>query len=399
MNYTDKQLAKIESNIWKYAIYLITNKRAVAAILSIYYLSIPNIQAQHIGLIVLIGNMSSFLFEIPSGYISDKIGHKNMMIVSKVLLVISSLSFLMADGFVLLALGAACLAMAFAASSGTGSAFMHDTLTALGRDKDFAKITGKLAALGFGIPLLFSATAPFLIQYSFKAPFALSLILDLIGLYIAISFRRVKQSDEHKKIVKETKFMDVVREAKHLKFLSIAMISGFLAGTLMGFQTFRGPYQEFVGADVMWLGVFFAIGRIFASLMVAYSGKIKKLFKDIYAFELFQLVVFSLLFITLILTDNIYAVVIVFIIMNAVQWGLSQVGVHFSMEIIGKSKFKATILSLRGQFKESSNALVAVALGYLISAYTYHGAFIIFTAAFLVIMTLLYLNAIREKNS
>tara|TARA_Y100001960_G_scaffold333662_1_gene440049 strand:- start:3019 stop:4218 length:1200 start_codon:yes stop_codon:yes gene_type:complete len=399
MEYTEKQKLKIEKNIWKYAIFLITNKRATAAILSLYFLSIPNIHAQHIGWIMLAGNAASFLFEIPSGYLSDKMGHKNMLILSKTLLVISSTAFLLANNMWLLMLGSACLAMAFAGSSGTGSAFMHDTLKALGRDDEFAKITGKVAAFGFGVPLIFSASAPFLIEYSYKAPFALSLVLDIIGLWAAISLRRVKHSEEHKQQVKETKFKDVIKEAKDLKYLSIATLSGFLAGALIGFQVYRGPYHEFVGVDVIWLGVFFAAGRVIASTMVAYSGRIKNMFNDIYAFEKFQAIAFSLLFIGFVLTDNMYAVIALFILMNGLQWGLSQVGVHFSMEIIGQSKFKATILSLRGQFKESASAFVALVLGYLISGYCFSYAIIIFTVFFIIMVSLLYLNTLRERDA
>lgn len=397
MNYTAKQLAKIESNIWKYAIFLITNKRATTAILSVFYLSMPDVQAQHVGWIMLFGSLSSFLFEIPSGYLSDKIGHKNMMVTSKVLLVISSVSFIFADSIWLLMLGNFGLAVGFACSSGTGSAFMHDTLKALGRDHEFSKITGKTAAWGFGVPLLFSASAPFLIEYSYKAPFVLSLALDLIGLYIAISFRRVKHSEEHKKQVKETKFKDVIKEGYHLKYLSLAALSGFLSGALIGYQVYRGPYQEFIGINVLWLGVYFAIGRIIASLMVANSGKIKDKFSSIYSFELFQCSLYSIIFIALLLTDNIYAVITLFILLGGFQWGFSQVGVHFSMEIIGKSKFKATLLSLRGQVKEGTTAILALVLGYLISSYSYHYAFSIFTVFFIITVIALYANALRER--
>jgi len=398
LNYTPAQQKKIEKNIWKYAGYLITNKRATAAILTIYYLTIPGVEAQHLGWILLASSLASFLFEIPSGYLSDKIGHRNMLIVSKAFLVLSSTFFVFASNIWYLVAAGICLSVGFASSSGTGSAFMHDTLKALGRDHEFSKITGKAAALGFGIPLIFSATAPFLIEYSFKAPFVLSLCLDLLGLYFALSLRRIKHSKEHRQEVKETKFKDVLKEAKGLNYLSLATLSGFLSGALIGYQTYRGPYQEFIGVDVMWLGVFFATGRIMASLMVANSAKIKSYFNSIYSFELFQCCIYSIIFILLVLTDNITAIIILFIILNGIQWGLSQVGMHFTVDIIGKSKFKATLLSLRGQVKEGSTAIIALVLGYLVSTYSYHYAFIIFTVFFVITVTVLYLNVVREMK-
>ncbi len=53
------------------------NKCVFIAILGAYYLSVPDIAAKEIGLILLIGQITSFLFEIPSGYAPDKFSQKS----------------------------------------------------------------------------------------------------------------------------------------------------------------------------------------------------------------------------------------------------------------------------------------------------------------------------------
>ena len=58
---------KLTANIWKYTLILIANKRVFIAILGAYYLTIPDIAAKEIGLILLVGQLTTFLFEIPSG--------------------------------------------------------------------------------------------------------------------------------------------------------------------------------------------------------------------------------------------------------------------------------------------------------------------------------------------
>jgi len=66
----------LQGNIWKYTLLLIANKRIFVAILGAYYLTIPDVNAAGIGIILLAGSLAGFVFEIPSGYVSDKIGHK-----------------------------------------------------------------------------------------------------------------------------------------------------------------------------------------------------------------------------------------------------------------------------------------------------------------------------------
>ena len=86
----------LEGNIWKYGLFLVLHKRVYAAILGAYYLTIPDVTVQTIGVIFLLGKLGGTLFEIPSGYLSDKLGHKNALVFTKVLATISTLLFLLA---------------------------------------------------------------------------------------------------------------------------------------------------------------------------------------------------------------------------------------------------------------------------------------------------------------
>ena len=75
---------KLESNIWKYFFYILTNRRHYITILSIYFLTLPNTTINQIGLYMGIGNLVAFLLEIPSGYFADRFGHKKTLILAKI---------------------------------------------------------------------------------------------------------------------------------------------------------------------------------------------------------------------------------------------------------------------------------------------------------------------------
>src|SRR3989344_3349293 len=159
----------LQGNIWKYTLLLIANKRIFVAILGAYYLTIPDVTPEGIGIILLAGSLAGFIFEIPSGYVSDKIGHKTALVLSRLFMLVSTLFFLFASNIIFLILGGVFMSMAHAFHSGTGSAFMHETLRGLKREKEYAKVMGKISSIGFAIPIVFMVLTPFLVSISFKA--------------------------------------------------------------------------------------------------------------------------------------------------------------------------------------------------------------------------------------
>src|SRR3989344_6469155 len=178
--------SELSSNLWKYALFLIANKRIYVAILGAYYLTIPGVTPQGIGIILLIGSLAGFVFEIPSGYVSDKIGHKTALVTSRFAMLASTLLFLLANDIMFLILGSVLMSLAHALHSGTGSAFMHETLRGLKRENDYARIMGKISSVGFAIPIVFMVLTPFLVSISFRAPFLIALVVDVIGIAAAL---------------------------------------------------------------------------------------------------------------------------------------------------------------------------------------------------------------------
>ncbi len=380
----------LHSNIWKYTLYLISNKRIFIAILGAYYLTIPNVTPEGIGIILLIGSIAGVVFEIPSGYISDKIGHKTALVISKISMLVSTFIFLIANNILFLIFGAVLLSIAFAFHSGTGSAFMHETLRGLKREEEYAKIMGKISSIGFFVPVVLTALIPFLVSISFKIPFLVSFVVDIIGLMIAISLTSPTVAQEEIEEIKVTKFRQIIREGYKLNFFSFAIFSGIVGGVLFTVGAFRAPYQVFIGIPVIWFGIFFGIGRVFASLMLAYSGKIKDAISILSLYRL-QIILYSVLIIALGVVSTPWFIVGVFIVINAFQWGLNRVDNSYLVDIIKTSKFKATLLSTHSQIRQAISAITSFAVGFAIERISYEYGFLYLGIAFFVVLSVLYL--------
>ncbi len=392
------QETALEKNIWKYTLLLIANKRVFVAILGAYYLTIPGVDARWIGIILFASTIAGFLFEIPSGYVSDKLGHKQALVISRVLMVLSTVFFLLTDNIPLLLIAGILMSISQAFHSGTGSAFMHETLRALDKEEEYAKIMGKASSIGFAVPIIFMVLVPFLVDVSYKAPFAVALVVDLVGLFAALSLMKPPVTQEHIDEVNATNFRQVMQEGHRLHFFRYAFFSGIVGGVLFAVGGFRAPYQTLLEIPVIWFGVLFGIGRALASLMLAYSGKIRVFVKDRHTLYRYKLILYTILFLLLGLVSTWWIVASVFILINAFHWGLSQVGSGYLLDIIKESRFKATLLSTQAQINELVGAATSLGLGFLIAHFSYRLGFLIVGLVFFAVLFPLYLFIIRSEK-
>lgn len=389
---------RLQSNIWKYALFLIANKRIFVAILSAYYLTIPDVNAAGVGIILLAGSLAAFIFEIPSGYVSDKIGHKQALVISRLFFLLSTILFLVANNIVLLILGGIALSTGSAFHSGTGSAFMHETLRGLKREKDYASVMGKLSSIGFAVPIVFMVLIPFLVSISFRLPFAIALVVDLVGLFAALSLVVPPVPQEEVKEIGVTNFRQVLQEGYRLNFFTFALFSGIISGVLFGVGGFRAPYQTFLEVPIIWFGVFFGIGRALASLLLAASGKIKSI-TTIYSLYKFQLILYAVFILLLATISTWWIVVVAFLVINAFQWGLSRVDNSYMMDIISPSKFKATLLSTRSQIGHIAGGVSSFGIGFAVERFSYQSGFLYLGIIFLAVLIPLYLYIIKQRKA
>lgn len=389
--------ARLQANIWKYAIYLTTHIRTLAPIQGAYYLTIPDVTAASIGLILLLSNLIGFFVEMPSGYISDKIGHKSALVFSKVLICISTTFFLFATSLTLLILGGVFMSIARAFHSGTGSAFMHETLEGLGREKEYARIMGKVSAIGLAAPIMLTMLLPFLVEFSFRIPFAVVLCFDLIGLLVALAFAVPPVPQEEIDEVKLTNFRGVMREGYNRNFFIFALFSGIILGVFFAVGSFRAPYQMLLGVPIIWFGVLFGVARVGASLMLAYSGWIHDRV-TLFGLMTFQLVAYAALLIGLGLTTEPWVVVTLFMIIGVLAQGLYKVENTFFLDILKGSKFKATLLSIQSQIKELTLAVVGFGIGFAIEYTTYQFGFLLTGFAYIGLLLPMYIYILRTHK-
>lgn len=382
MSKTYKQ--KLEANIWKYGLHLVTQKRTYATIIGVYFLTLPDTNAQILGMVMTAGNLAGFFFEIPSGYISDKIGHKNALVLGKSLLAFATLSYLIATSIWHFVFAAVIWSIGLAFNSGTLAAFMHETLSELGRDKEFSKITGKYHSIGFAVPIVIIVLLPFLTEISFRLPFAIALVIDLIGLINVLSFTAPKKTQAQIDEISSTNLRKVVSVGKKVRFFRYAIFSAVLLGATTAFSSFKDVYMQFVGVPIIYYGIFWGLSRVIISAVLPFNGRIKAAL-TYHQFLGIKLLAAIAIYTGLAIITTPLAAVVAMVLIPAFNWSTNQAEKHYLLDIIGPSQFKATLLSVRMLFYALIRAAGVFLLGLWIVIDQYNEAFILLTLLFVVI--------------
>jgi len=388
---------KLEANIWKYAVNLVTKKRIYMSVFSVYLLTIPDSTAQTLGAVLLIGDLFGFVFELPSGYAADKLGHKRALVLSRFTMLVSTLCFVIGGSVFWFVLGQIVMNFALALSSGTGAAFMHDTLRALGKDSQYAKIMGKVNSIGFAIPIPFVAAIPFLVLISYRAAFGVSLIFDVIGLISVIALTSPKKTAKEIEEISSKHPVEVLKEGWSLGVFKYFLLLAFMMGMSIGIHAFKAPYQEFVGVPVIYFGVFWAVSRIFISIMLLANGAMMERL-SFHGFLGMKMFLMSLVFIGLVFTSSPVAIVVLLIFVSIFNSGFVSMESQYMLDRMKGSQFKATLLSLKGLFRYPISAAAVYIIGLIIGVDQYILGYTAFAIAFMCLGGLIFLYILLSSE-
>lgn len=353
---------KLESNIWKYFLFVLTNRRNYIPILSIYFLTLPNATANAIGLYTGIGWIAGFLIEIHSGYISDTFGHKKTLIVAKISLLLSTLLFVIGDSLTYFIFGSIFIAVGFAFTSGTQNAFLHNTLIELKREKDYSKLVGKIGANASIVSAIMIMLLPLLSKVSIVMPIKIYLIFDIIGIVTAFSFINSKVEIEARDEEGE-KIFSQIKKFWGSGFYITSLFFGIIGGLIMSTSPFRSPLIQSLGVPIIFIGSIMALSRVVWFFVGHNLHILKKI--EIRKLIFFEFLFFSTLIILSAIIENYYIVILLWSLISGIFMGISPlISEYYLDNFLINKKYKATMLSIKSQISKMMESLFTFGVGY-----------------------------------
>ena len=186
-----------KKNLWKYSLYTFFVSLAFSRAIFMLFLKDLGFTTAQMGLLESILFVATFVMEIPTGILGDRIGRKWSMACGIIFDLASSLIFLYLHSFSWMILAFILTGTSFAFFSGSDRALYFDSLKALGRESEYLKRKSRLNALSiatFGVAMI---AGGWLRRFGWSAVYWASIFAALLNLVVVLSLQEVRLGRGH----------------------------------------------------------------------------------------------------------------------------------------------------------------------------------------------------------
>jgi MFS family permease len=135
-------------------------------------------------------------FELPSGWVSDRIGRRFALRSSALLLLAAYIAFYLGDSIVELGIAQVLLAAGFAFNSGTDTSFHYDSLRAAGLEHEYGAREERIARLTFAVVGVTGLIGGAVAMIELQLAYLLSAVVAAIGFVVTLMFERLERASE-----------------------------------------------------------------------------------------------------------------------------------------------------------------------------------------------------------
>lgn len=368
-------MRKISANIVK--LYLISALRGTLVFAGVIFLFLESINVNVNQFFLILGFFSliTLILEIPSGYMSDRWGRKNTLLIGSIAASIGMLVWTTSDGFMQYMVGEFFWAIGFVCFSGTVEATMYDTLLEQGKESDYRIIAGRTQSINTTVQAIVSIIGGFIAAtISLRAAYWLSVPFVLATIPLALTIieptRHKLQEAGHIDLMARVTMDTLFHRAALSKIVLLSATTISMIGILLWFTQ---PYQELIQLPTEYFGITHAIVLFMAAIFAQITPKLERRFDDRL---LFLIIVMFIIGTYLILgfTASIFGLVI--LLMGRSLTGVTLPLSNALINQMTSSDIRATVLSVRSFINMLIIAIASPVIGYWAEMLTLHQAFL-----------------------
>lgn len=340
--------------------------------------------------IVLSGfSFSVFIFEIPTGFIADKIGAKQSIVIGFIIRLLGIATLTFANSFIIIILGEVLIGLGATFCSGADQSLLYKVVHSQEFEKErYGKIISNYFTISwFGLTISFLC-GQFLANISYFSIFYISIAITLLGLFIALSLPKISVEDKHDSIqIIKNAVIDIV---KNNKLTSIFLLASFIFSILASSYLLFQPYLNEINLAGKNNGLIFFFVTLFAIIGSKLQPIIAKKTGPI--INIVMLLALSITIIVIGFTKGL--TVIGFFCIFRLIWGISSPLISKEMnEVIIHDESRSTILSIQSL---ASNLLQGIIL-FLAGIFTGSISVKLIVIGFSVLFLCLLLEIRRRK--
>ncbi|QLG48479.1 MFS transporter [Natrinema halophilum] len=155
-------------------------------VMYLYFLS-QGLSFTQIVVIEALYNVTTVLGEIPTGYVGDRIGRRNSLLVGTALITTTLVGIAFASSFVAFAVLFICWSFGYNFRSGTEDAWVYETLTDVSASGEFSHVRGRGESIALTVGVGASLVGGYLGGLDFTYPFLVAAFFTGIGLLVIVT--------------------------------------------------------------------------------------------------------------------------------------------------------------------------------------------------------------------
>jgi len=257
-----------EKNIKLYYVYVVLSRVFLfLPIMSLYYKETFGLSYFQIILIQVVFSVVAMICEMPSGFFADIVGRKNIVIFGLCISLIAIFLFAVSPSFIYLCIASMLAAVSNACISGADSALLFESLSKMGREKSYIKVTGKMAFMAFLVVSFLALPVGYLAKINMRLPYWLTLIPVFLALmaFCGIKETLTKEKHDNRKADMKGMYSQAVKSWKYIfdnrVLLYLICVSAFIIFIMeFGHQLYQLHFTN-QGLQTQYFGVlFFVLG-------------------------------------------------------------------------------------------------------------------------------------------
>lgn len=320
--------------------------------------------------------LAAFLFEIPSGYMSDCLSRRRVLISAAAVATAGFATVAMAHGFWMIMLGEGLLGVSSALFSGTLEAYTYDLLKRNNTQQEFLKEFGEVAT--YGNIASFVATVLGGMLYAVIGGDSLLWTETTIAGIAIIAFLFLPELTEVKRVVNHKSALAdaigiTVRTMKKPKLRNFIIFPALFGAFTIMLLWILQPIMETVSVPVSLFGIYVGVNQLERAILSKYAYKICDKLGNL------TISVLSVLSVALCITAGILALhinnmVVVYIlcaIVAAIPPLQALVGLQYNTLIHHciKSTERGTVISTRAMVSTVFGAIILFASKFLVDGF------------------------------
>lgn len=372
----------------------LTELKTLNAVIVLFYLH-RGVSFEEVFYLTLAWSVATLIFEVPSGYLADKIGRKRTMLLGTLVYLVAFSYMFFAHGIWEFILVQSLISLGYSMFSGTEEAILYDSLQEIGEEGKMTHHYGRYLSAKNIFKIFTPAIGAFIAKDLVESQFQILIGVEILAVATSLVVLFFLTEPKHERSVEDyekgifTDSVKLIREQPMLFRVAMNRTLFFIASILV-WRAYQPMFVD-IGLSAVWLGILYFLMQGLAFISAWYASRIKDwLGLRIVFVELSWLSVVTI--VVAAVTDLPWALFFG-VLMSIVLMNLRFP--HFS-EIFNrrlKSWNRATALSNLNVLKGVLDIPIMLAAGYLAA---FGGGWVMALAAALCIFGLLFFPILRQ---